>query len=79
MENMIEIKGLRKSFGSAEVLKGVDLSIRKGEIVVLIGSSGCEKTVDFIRKLKHFDYRIDRRECYLAENVKAQKIPSVQI
>ena len=38
MENMIEIKGLRKAFGSAEVLKGVDLSIKKGEIVVLIGA-----------------------------------------
>ena len=45
MENMIEIKGLRKAFGSAKVLKGVDLSIRKGEIVVLIGGSGCGKSV----------------------------------
>ena len=45
MENMIEIKGLRKAFGPAEVLKGVDLSIKKGEIVVLIGGSGCGKSV----------------------------------
>ena len=45
MENMIEIRGLHKSFGSIKVLKGLDLNIRKGEIVVLIGGSGCGKSV----------------------------------
>jgi polar amino acid transport system ATP-binding protein len=36
--------GLRKSFGALEVLKGVDLSIREGEVVVLIGRSGSGKS-----------------------------------
>ena len=41
---MIEAKGIYKSFGSLEVLKGVDLTIRKGEIVSIIGRSGAGKT-----------------------------------
>ena len=45
MENVIEIKGLHKSFGALKVLKGLDLTIRQGEIVAIIGSSGCGKSV----------------------------------
>ena len=41
---MIEIKNIRKSFGSLEVLKGIDLSIEKGEIVSIVGPSGAGKT-----------------------------------
>lgn len=41
---MIEIKNIRKSFGSLEVLKGIDLSIQKGEIVSIVGPSGAGKT-----------------------------------
>ena len=41
---MIEIKGIRKSFGTLEVLKGVDLSVEKGEILSIIGKSGAGKT-----------------------------------
>ena len=41
---MIEIKGIRKSFGTLEVLKGVDLSVEKGEILSVIGKSGAGKT-----------------------------------
>ncbi|WP_022660445.1 amino acid ABC transporter ATP-binding protein [Paucidesulfovibrio longus] len=41
---MIEIKNLHKSFGSLEVLKGIDLSIRKGEVVCIIGPSGSGKS-----------------------------------
>lgn len=43
-EKFLEIRGLRKSFGSHEVLKGVDFSMKKGEIVSIIGSSGSGKT-----------------------------------
>ena len=42
--NMIEIKGIRKSFGNLEVLKGIDLHIDKGEIVSIVGPSGAGKT-----------------------------------
>ena len=41
---MIEIKGLRKSFGADEVLKGIDLSIDEKEVVVIIGPSGSGKS-----------------------------------
>ena len=41
---MIEVKKICKSFGTLEVLKGVDLTVRKGEIVSIIGKSGAGKT-----------------------------------
>lgn len=41
---MLKIKALKKSFGKTEVLKGVDLEIRAGEILVIVGPSGGGKT-----------------------------------
>ena len=41
---MIEVKNICKSFGTLEVLKGVDLTVEKGEIVSIIGKSGAGKT-----------------------------------
>jgi lipoprotein-releasing system ATP-binding protein len=41
---MITVKDIHKSFGSLDVLKGVDLDIKKGEIVSIIGKSGAGKT-----------------------------------
>ena len=41
---MIEVKNIHKSFGSLEVLKGVNLTVEKGEIVSIIGKSGAGKT-----------------------------------
>ncbi|MGN0991346.1 MAG: amino acid ABC transporter ATP-binding protein, partial [Candidatus Ventricola sp.] len=43
-EQVIEIRGLKKAFGSHEVLKGVDFSASKGEVVCIIGSSGSGKS-----------------------------------
>ncbi|MCI0449436.1 MAG: ABC transporter ATP-binding protein [Chlorobi bacterium] len=42
---MIEIKNLKKSFNSNDVLKGVNLNIEQGKTTVIIGSSGCGKSV----------------------------------
>lgn len=44
-EVFLEIRGIKKSFGQHEVLRGVDLDVRRGEILVLLGSSGGGKTV----------------------------------
>ena len=41
---MIDLKNIRKSFGSLEVLKGIDLHIDKGEVVSIVGPSGAGKT-----------------------------------
>jgi len=42
---MIEVRGLTKRFGSQTVLEGIDLHIERGESVVIIGRSGCGKSV----------------------------------
>lgn len=44
MEALIRIEGLTKSFGATDVLKGVNLTIHKGEVVAVIGSSGGGKS-----------------------------------
>jgi len=43
-EFIVRIEGLHKSFGSLEVLKGVDLEVSKGEVVVILGPSGSGKS-----------------------------------
>ena len=46
--SVIEIHGLKKSFGDLQVLRGIDFSVEAGEIIVIIGGSGCGKSV-FLR------------------------------
>jgi lipoprotein-releasing system ATP-binding protein len=41
---MVEGKGIHKSFGELEVLKGIDVTIESGEIVSILGASGAGKT-----------------------------------
>ena len=43
-EPLIRVEGLRKSFGSLEVLKGIDLAVNPGEVVTIIGASGSGKS-----------------------------------
>lgn len=54
---MIYIEGIKKSFGSLEVLKGIDLHIGKGEVVSIVGPSGAGKTtlLQIIGSLEHPD------------------------
>lgn len=41
---LISVQGLRKSFGSHEVLKGIDLDVAPGEVLTIIGASGSGKS-----------------------------------
>jgi phospholipid/cholesterol/gamma-HCH transport system ATP-binding protein len=62
---MIDIKGLYKRFGKNEVLRGVDLTIHDGETMVIIGRSGCGKSV----LLKHIIGLLepDKGEIYIED------------
>ena len=40
MENIVEIKNLTKSFGDNHVLKGINLEVKPGEVICIIGTSG---------------------------------------
>ncbi|MCR5623855.1 MAG: ATP-binding cassette domain-containing protein, partial [Lachnospiraceae bacterium] len=44
------VRGLKKSFGDNNVLKGIDLDVYRGEVISIIGPSGCGKST-FIRSL----------------------------
>jgi spermidine/putrescine transport system ATP-binding protein len=54
VRDMLELKALRKSYGSVEAVKGVDLHIREGEFFSLLGPSGCGKTT-ILRMLGGFE------------------------
>ena len=54
MENKVIVKGLVKSFGHLEVLKGMDVEVKDGEVVCLIGPSGSGKST-FLRCLNRLE------------------------
>lgn len=57
-ENMLELKNIHKSFGKNEVLKGVNLKVEKGDIIVILGPSGSGKTT-FLRSINFLE-RVDK-------------------
>ena len=81
---LVEVKNLHKSFGKLEVLKGVDLSIQKGDVVAIIGPSGCGKST-FLRCLNLLEqpnagqilldneYVFKNERVYLKRRLKAMK------
>ena len=42
--NVVEISGLHKAFGSLQVLRGIDLTVERGDVVCIIGPSGSGKS-----------------------------------
>ena len=55
---MVELKGVRKSFGELEVLKGVDLEVRVGTVTVILGPSGSGKST-LLRSINRLE-KVDR-------------------
>ena len=51
---MIVVKGLKKNYNGLDVLKGIDLTINKGDVVCLVGPSGCGKST-FLRCLTRLE------------------------
>lgn len=74
---MLKVEGLYKSFGKTEVLKGVNLEIKPGEIVVVVGASGGGKTtllrsINYLEKCSQGNIQI-AGEYLLREGVYASK------
>ncbi|CAM5716221.1 amino acid ABC transporter ATP-binding protein [Streptomyces californicus] len=55
---MVEIRSVHKKFGSLEVLRGIDLAVRPGEVTVVIGPSGSGKST-LLRTINHLE-KVDR-------------------
>lgn len=62
-ETIIELKNLHKGFGRRQILKGIDISVQKGETMVILGPSGTGKSVT----LKHITGLLepDQGECFV--------------
>ena len=60
---MVEVRGARKAFGANEVLKGIDLTVNRGQIVAIIGPSGSGKST-LLRAINHLE-TLDAGEVFL--------------
>lgn len=67
-KNILEIKDLKKSFGDREILKGIDFSVNKGDVVCIIGPSGSGKST-LIRCINFLETPTSGEICYNGENV----------
>ncbi|WP_395517501.1 amino acid ABC transporter ATP-binding protein [Pseudorhizobium flavum] len=66
-KTILEISGLRKAYGAVEVLKGVDTTVKEGEVISIIGSSGSGKTtmlrcINMLEEFQGGTIRLDGEE-----------------
>lgn len=66
---MIELTGVKKSFGALEVLKGIDLTVADGEVLSVIGASGSGKStllycINGLEPIQHGSIRVDGTEVH---------------
>lgn len=76
-EKILELKNLHKSFGNMQVLKGIDLTVEKGDVISVIGSSGSGKTtllrcLNFLEKADDGELVFDGIVCDLKKIHKKQ-------
>jgi cystine transport system ATP-binding protein len=81
---MIKIEKLYKSFGSVEVLKGVDLEVKKGETTVIIGPSGSGKTtllrcMNLLEVPSKGSVRVGEKEVKIEEGKKPSQSESIAL
>ena len=67
-KNILEIKNLKKQFGDREILKGIDFSVNKGDVVCIIGPSGSGKST-LIRCINFLETPTSGEICYKGEDV----------
>lgn len=72
MENVIEVQHLSKSFGNHEVLRDIDFSVNKGEVVCIIGSSGSGKST-LLRCINLLEKPSGGQIIYRGENILDEK------
>lgn len=70
---ILNVKDLKKTFGENEVLKGVDLEVKKGEVIVVIGPSGCGKST-LLRCLNCLEDPTSGEIIFNGENIADQKV-----
>ena len=66
VQSIVEIAGLRKSYGSNEVLKGIDLQVKQGEVIAIIGKSGSGKStllrcINGLEEFQHGTLTVDSK------------------
>ena len=74
--SMLEVKNLKKNFGSLEVLKGIDFSLEKGEALAMIGASGSGKTtllrcLNFLERPTHGQIIVNNKVIFDADDNKS--------
>ena len=83
-KNYLQVRGLCKSFGNINVLKGVDFSLGRGEILTIIGSSGSGKTtllrcLNFLELADAGTIAVDGKELFNGAEFKQKKIKDAQL
>lgn len=73
---IIQIQGLKKSFGSHEVLKNIDFDVQTGEVVCLIGSSGSGKST-LLRCINLLETPTDGKILYHNKNILERDFPKL--
>lgn len=73
--SILQIQNLKKSFGKTKVLKGIDFSMEKGEVISIIGSSGSGKTtflrcINFLEKADSGKILLDGEVIFDADSIK---------